>query len=62
MMTWRSTIKAKAREVLPQFHDIGAHHTQMENQSQAQALIKGATFLRDGVDNEVCAMFNVFTY
>ncbi|KAI5994391.1 hypothetical protein EDD15DRAFT_2366477 [Pisolithus albus] len=52
LMTWRSTIKAKAREVLPRFYDVGAHCTEAENQSQSQALIKGAMFLRDGVDNE----------
>ncbi|KAI6006097.1 hypothetical protein EDD15DRAFT_2359232 [Pisolithus albus] len=52
LMTWRSTIKAKAREVLLRFYDVGAHCTEAENQSQSQALIKGAMFLRDGVDNE----------
>ncbi|KAI6020925.1 hypothetical protein PISMIDRAFT_113116 [Pisolithus microcarpus 441] len=34
------------------FYDIGAHHTKAANQSQSLALIKGAAFLRDGVDNE----------
>ena len=61
-MTWRSTIKAKACEVLPRLYDIGVHHTEAENQSQAQALIKGAVFLRDGVDDEVWWMLDVFTY
>ena len=54
MMTWRSTVKAKAREVLTRFYDIGLHRTEVDNQSQAQALIKGAVFLRNGVDDEVC--------
>ena len=53
-MTWWSTVKAKAHEVLPRFYNIRAHHTEMDNQAQAQALIKGAAFLRDGVDDEVC--------
>ncbi|KAI6027297.1 hypothetical protein BKA83DRAFT_4123369 [Pisolithus microcarpus] len=52
LMTWRSTIKVKAHEVLPQFYNVGAHCTEVENQLQSQALIKGAMFLRDGVDNE----------
>ena len=52
----------KAHEVLPRLYDIGVHHTEVENQSQAQALIKGAVFLRDGVNDEVCWMLDVFTY
>ena len=51
---WRSTVKAKAREVLTRFYDIGVHRTEVENQSQAQALIKGAAFLRNGIDDKVC--------
>jgi hypothetical protein len=52
-MTWRSTIKAKAREVITRFYDIGPQCNARDNQSQSQALIKEATFLRNGVDDEV---------
>ncbi|KAI6131360.1 hypothetical protein EV401DRAFT_2065709 [Pisolithus croceorrhizus] len=52
LMMWQLMIKAKACEVLPQFYDVGAHCTEAENQLQSQTLIKGAMFLRDGVDNE----------
>ena len=62
MMTWRSTVKAKAREILPWFYNIGVHHTEADNQLEAQVLIKGAAFLRDGVDDQVCWTFDVLTY
>ncbi|KIK15431.1 hypothetical protein PISMIDRAFT_115186 [Pisolithus microcarpus 441] len=51
-MTWQSTIKAKAHEILPWFYDIGTHFSEVENQSQSLELIKGAAFLRDGIDNK----------
>lgn len=60
-MTWRSTIKAKAREVLPRFYDIGGDHTEEENQLQSRTLIKGAAFLRGGVDDEVRSIFDALT-
>ena len=53
-MTWRSTVKAKAHEILPRFYNIGVHHTEADNQLEAQVLIKGVAFLRDGVDDQVC--------
>ncbi|KAI6012160.1 hypothetical protein BKA83DRAFT_4501114 [Pisolithus microcarpus] len=52
LMTWQSTIKAKAHEILPWFYDIGTHFSEVENQSQSLELIKGAAFLRDGIDNK----------
>ncbi|KAI5982138.1 hypothetical protein EDC04DRAFT_2616905 [Pisolithus marmoratus] len=52
LMMWQSMIKVKAHEVLPQFYDVRAHCTEAENQLQSQALIKGAMFLRDGIDSE----------
>ncbi|KAI6021328.1 hypothetical protein BKA83DRAFT_4493922 [Pisolithus microcarpus] len=52
LMTWHSIIKGKACEILTQFYNIGKHHSDMENQSEAQMLIRGAVFLGDGVDAE----------
>lgn len=55
-MSWRSTIKGKARDVVTQPYDIGKHRTEEENQRKAVALIKGVRFLRDSVDDEVHCM------
>lgn len=57
-MTWRSTIKAKARQVVPRFYDIGPHRPAEENQIEAEELINEALFLRDGVDDEVRVVFS----
>ncbi|KAF9230678.1 hypothetical protein BU15DRAFT_83326 [Melanogaster broomeanus] len=52
LMMWHSTLKGKAHEVVTQLYNIGKHHTAAENQAEAETLIKGAVFLRDGVDDE----------
>ncbi|KIK13949.1 hypothetical protein PISMIDRAFT_117901 [Pisolithus microcarpus 441] len=49
---WHSIIQGKAHEILTWFHNIGKHRSDAENQSEAQMLIRGAVFLRDGVDAE----------
>ncbi|KAG9318970.1 hypothetical protein JVU11DRAFT_1086 [Chiua virens] len=52
LMTWRSTIKSKACEIVPQFYDVGSTHDVVHNQLQASMLIKGAEFLRNGIDDK----------
>lgn len=52
-MTWRSTIKSKAREVTPRFYDLGPDCNAEDNKLLAQRLINEAAFLRNGVDDEV---------
>ena len=54
-MTWRSTLKAKARELVPHFYQLGEGFTPAENKAKANALIRGSAFTFDGVDDEVCA-------
>jgi len=53
-MTWRSTLKAKAREYVLRHYPLGGQRSAEENLSNAQALIRGAMFVRDGVDEDVC--------
>ena len=53
-MTWRSTIKNKAREYIPRHYLLSSHQTPEENMTNANELIRGATFVRDGVDDDVC--------
>ncbi|KAG9314872.1 hypothetical protein JVU11DRAFT_3971 [Chiua virens] len=52
LMTWHSTIKSKAHEIVLQFYDVGPTHDTVHNQLQASMLIKGAEFLRNGIDDE----------
>ncbi|KAG9317722.1 hypothetical protein JVU11DRAFT_1938 [Chiua virens] len=52
MMTWHSTLKSKAHELVPQFYSLGDRLTPAENKAKAQALIQGSTFTLDGVDEE----------
>ena len=53
-MTWRSTIKNKAREYVLQHYHLGPHQSPEENLANANKLICGAAFIRDGVDDDVC--------
>lgn len=52
-MTWRSTLKAKARELVPRFYSLGDDQSPDTNKESADALIRGSAFTRDGVDDEV---------
>ena len=61
-MTWRSIIKGKAHDMVTRLYNIGKHRTTAENQAEAEALIKGAVFLRNGIDNEVCSPLFVCLY
>lgn len=53
LMTWRSTLKAKARELVPRFYSLGDDQSPDTNKESADALIRGSAFTRDGVDDEV---------
>ena len=53
-MTWRSTVKAKAREYVTRFYPLGSSRSAEENLENAQKLVCGAMFVRDGVDDSVC--------
>ena len=52
-MTWWSTIKAKAREYITQHYSLGSNRSCEENLANAQELIHGAMFVRDGVEPDV---------
>ena len=52
-MTWRSTIKAKAREYVTRHYSLGSNRSCEENLANAQELIRGAMFVRDGVEPDV---------
>ncbi|KAG9317726.1 hypothetical protein JVU11DRAFT_1943 [Chiua virens] len=52
MMMWHSTLKNKAREIVPRFYSLGEDHPAAENKAQAQALVRGSTFTFNGVDEE----------
>ena len=52
-MTWRSTIKAKAREYVMRHYPLGGNRSCEENMANAQELIRGAMFVRDGVEADV---------
>jgi len=54
-MTWRSTLKNKAREYVLQHYPLGGDRMPGENLANADELIRGATFVRDGVDDNVCS-------
>ena len=54
-MSWRSTLKAKAREHVLHFYSLGERFTPAENKAEAKLLIRGSAFTLDGVDDEVCA-------
>ena len=53
LMTWRSMSKLKAHNVVPHFYKLGNQFTAEENLAIAQDLIKGSSFIWDGVDEEV---------
>ncbi|KIK20321.1 hypothetical protein PISMIDRAFT_105988 [Pisolithus microcarpus 441] len=50
-MTWRLTLKAKAREYVVQHYLLGSNRPAEENLANAQELIRGAKFVRDGVED-----------
>lgn len=52
-MSWRSTLKSKAREIVPRFYELGDDLPAAENKALAQTLIRGSTFTFHGVDEEV---------
>ena len=52
-MTWRSMLKSKACDVVPHFYKLDNQFAAEENLAVAQDLIKGSSFVWDGVDEEV---------
>ena len=52
-MTWRSTLKAKAREYVVHHYSLGGHRSAEENLTNTRELIHGAMFVRDGVEEDV---------
>jgi len=53
-MTWRSTLKAKAREYVMHHYLLGSHQSSEDKLANARELVHGAMFVRDGVDEDVC--------
>ncbi|KAF8549226.1 hypothetical protein OG21DRAFT_1488716 [Imleria badia] len=49
LMSWRSTLKAKAREHVTRYYPLGGSQTPAENLANAEALIQGVLFVRDSV-------------
>jgi len=54
-MTWQSTLKAKAREYVVRHYSLGGHQSAEVNLTNAQELVHGAMFIRDGVEEDVCS-------
>ena len=54
LMTWRSTLKAKAHKYVLRHYPLGSQQSAEENLLNAQALIRGAMLVRNGVDEDVC--------
>lgn len=55
-MTWCSTLKAKVHELVPCFYTLGEYQSPETNKANANVLIQGSAFMRDGVDDEVCRL------
>ena len=54
LMTWQSTLKVKAHKYILRHYPLGGQRSAEENLLNAQALIRGAMFVRDGVDEDIC--------
>jgi len=52
-MTWRSTLKSKAHDIVPRFYNLGNQFSAKDNLATAQDVIRGSMFMWDGVDDEV---------
>ena len=53
-MTWRSTLKAKARKYVVRHYSLGGHQPAEDNLTKAQELVRGTMFVQDGIDEDVC--------
>ena len=53
-MSWRSTLKAKAHKYVTRHYLLGSQLSAEQNLHNAQELVRGAMFVRDGVDEDVC--------
>ena len=60
-MTWRSTLKSKAREHVIWYYNLGGHQSPEETLADVQALVRGSAFLRDGVTEDVCSSLSVIS-
>jgi len=55
-VTWRSTLKSRACDVVHHFYELGDQFSAEVNLATAQDLIKGSAFLWGGINEEVsCA-------
>ncbi|KAI5984137.1 hypothetical protein EDD15DRAFT_2375503 [Pisolithus albus] len=52
LMTWWSTLKAKARKYVMRHYWLGGDRLAKENLANAQELIRGAKFVRDGTKED----------
>ena len=55
-MTWRSTVKAKAREWVVWHYPLGGHQSAKENLANMQELVRSAMFVRDGTGEDICPL------
>ena len=53
LMTWCSKLKSKAHDIVPHFYKLGNQFSSDENLAIAQDLIRGSSFMQDGVNEEV---------
>ena len=54
-MMWQSTLKLKACEYVVQHYPLGSDRQAEENLGNAQELIRGAMFVRDGIEEDICS-------
>lgn len=52
-MTWCSTLKAKACELIPCFYGLGEDQTPENNKINAELLICQSAFICNGIDEKV---------
>ena len=53
-MSWQSTLKAKAHEYVTHHYLLGSQLSAEQNLHNAQELVCGTMFVRDGVNEDVC--------
>ncbi|KAG6376649.1 hypothetical protein JVT61DRAFT_1637 [Boletus reticuloceps] len=52
LMSWQSTLKAKAREHVIWYYSLGGSQLPEENLASAETLTRGALFVRDGITED----------
>ncbi|KAI6118334.1 hypothetical protein F5141DRAFT_1061938 [Pisolithus sp. B1] len=57
LMTWQLTLQAKAHKYIMQHYPLGSNQPVEDNLANAQELIQGAQFVRDGIEEDIQAEY-----